>query len=368
MTLARAEREVGLASHSICLTENPFGYPADETVWRPQDGPIRLELARWRVFRRAMRDFDVIHFNFGSSLSPPRIDENLGDGRWRRLLAPAYDLYAALLSQRDLPMLRHAGKVIAVTYQGSDARQRAFTRSHLETEIARSLPPDYFPPGSDQLKQRMIAGFSRYADLIYALNPDLLHVLPARASFLPYANVDPRAYRVAVPAATGVPTVVHAPTHRGNKGTAEIVRAVDQLKDEGVTLDFILVEGVSQAEATEIIGRADLVVDQVLAGWYGGVAVEAMAQGKPLVVRLSRPDLRLVPPEMRDEIPMISAGPNTITDVLRELVTARRGELPDLGRRSRQYVERWHDPVRIAERLRDDYERAASARALPAGI
>jgi hypothetical protein len=362
VTLARAEREVGLASRSICLTENPFGYPADETVWRPEDGPIRRELARWRVFWRALRDFDVIHFNFGSSLAPPRVDENLGDGARRRFMAWFYDVYAALLSQRDLPALCRAGKVIAVTYQGSDARQRAFTLSHLEPEIARQLPPDYFPPGSDDLKERMIAGFSRHAHLIYALNPDLLHVLPERATFLPYANVDPRAYRVSLPDATRSPVVVHAPSRRANKGTAHIVRAVDRLRDEGVDFDFILVEGTSNVVAQDLVSRADVVVDQVLAGWYGGIAVEAMAQGKPLVVRLSQPDLRFLPPEMRDEMPMISAGPDTITEVLRALLTVRRHELSDLGLRSRRYVERWHDPVRIAERLRDDYLWAAATR------
>lgn len=362
VSLARSEREIGLASWSVCLTDNPFGYPVDETLWRPTDGPLRREFQRWRLLWRALQDFDVVHFNFGSSLAPPRIDGQYGEGAGHRLLAQIYDTYAALLFQRDLPLLRRAGKVIAVTYQGSDARQREFTLKHLEPQIVRELPSDYFPPGSDALKQRMIAGFARHADLIYALNPDLLHVLPDRARFMPYALVDPRQAVLKLPEPARVPVVVHAPTHRANKGTAHILQAVDRLRDEGMTFEFVLVEDTPHPEAQRILSRADVVIDQVLAGWYGGVAVEVMAQGKPLVTRMSQRDLRFLPPGMRDELPMISAGPDTIIDVLRDLLTARRHELPDLGLRSRRYVERWHDPLRIAAYLRDDYQRIAAAR------
>ena len=60
---------------------------------------------------------------------------------------------------------------------------------------------------------------------IYALNPDLLRVLPATAEFLPYGNVDPRQW-VPLSATFLLPkrlTVLYAPTHRGVKGTRYIV-------------------------------------------------------------------------------------------------------------------------------------------------
>jgi len=51
------------------------------------------------------------------------------------------------------------------------------------------VEPGYYTPASDARKRWRIAQFATYADRIYALNPDLLHVLPAQAEFLPYANV-----------------------------------------------------------------------------------------------------------------------------------------------------------------------------------
>ncbi len=108
--------------------------------------------------------------------------------------------------------------------------------------------------------------------------------------------------------------------------------------------------------------RADLVVDQLLVGWYGGLAVEMMALARPVVAYLREEDLELLPAEMRAEIPVISAEPATIYNVLKDLLTARRGELAEIGRRGREYVQRWHDPLRIAERLVADYEAALAGR------
>jgi hypothetical protein len=48
--------------------------------------------------------------------------------------------------------------------------------------------------------------------------------------------------------------------------------------------------------------------------------------------------------------------------VLRTWLGPRRSELPDLGARSRTYVERWHDPRMIAGEVKADYEQAVAGR------
>jgi glycosyltransferase involved in cell wall biosynthesis len=150
---------------------------------------------------------------------------------------------------------------------------------------------------------------------------------------------------------------LHAPSHRNAKGTHYIIDAVNRLKDEGILFDFILVEGRSNADARLLYEQADLVIDQLLAGWYGGLAVEVMALGKPVISYLRRSDLVFIPPEMREELPIIEADPFSIYSVLREWLTVRLGDLMERGARSREYVERWHDPARIARQMKADYDR-----------
>jgi hypothetical protein len=42
--------------------------------------------------------------------------------------------------------------------------------------------------------------------------------------------------------------------------------------------------------------------------------------------------------------------------VLKNWLTIRRGELISVGKASRAYVERWHDPMKIALMMKQDYE------------
>lgn len=352
--LVRAERQLGLASWSISLERNIFDYPADEVLATKGAGALITELRRWLLLRRALRDYDIIHFNFGQSLMPA----------WHamitypRLLRWPYQHYASVLELRDLAWLKKAGKGIFVTFQGDDARQGDFCRNHFPITFANEVGPDYYPAGSDEHKRWRISQFARYADRIYALNPDLLHVLPASAQFLPYANVDFREWRIRIPEKpiTDQLLLVHAPTHREVKGTRFVVDAVARLQAEGVAVQLVLVENMTNAEARRVYEQADLFVDQMLAGWYGGAAVELMAMGKPVIAYIREQDLHFIPAAMRRACPVIRAEPKSLYAVLKEWLTIRREELPERGKQSRTYVEQWHDPLKIAARVKADYE------------
>ncbi len=356
--LAAAERELGLESTAVVFSRPAFGYDADGVVWDDGDRPLVCELKRWRLLLRALRDFDVVHFNFGSTVAPQRIPADApGVEIATSPRDRAYRAYSRFLEQRDLPLLKRAGKAVFVTFQGDDARQGDVS-ARLRVNGASEAAPGHYTPASDVDKRRRIAGFDRYADGIYALNPDLLRVLPPRARFVPYAHVDPRTWQPGQPPGRGRPLVLHAPTNREIKGTRFVLDAVSRLHAEGVEFDFELVEGLTQSELKARCARADLVVDQLLVGWYGGLAVEAMALGRPVVSYLREEDLTGVPREMREQLPLIRAEPSTIYGVLKEMLTTRRRDLAELGRRSRDYVVRWHDPRSVAQQLIADYEAA----------
>jgi glycosyltransferase involved in cell wall biosynthesis len=245
-----------------------------------------------------------------------------------------------------------------VTYQGNDARQGDYCRKNFKISPANELQSDYYNPKIDELKRKRIAVFSRNADRIYALNPDLFHVLPSSAIFLPYAHID-LADWVMKPTEVKVntkPVVVHAPSHRGFKGTRFIIEAVNRLQAENIEIDFVLVEGVSNQEARRQYERADLLVDQLLAGWYGGLALELMSLGKPVVCYIREEDLRFIPSDMAKELPIINSTPDTIYEVLKHWLTDGRSRLKELGAQSRHFAEKWHDPMKIAAQVKKDYE------------
>jgi hypothetical protein len=351
--LAKSERMLGAQSHCVTLTQDPFGFSADEILFSPGMLAPDQDRARRALLLRAIREYDVIHFNFGQTILESAVMPRLSWDRRIALRENLRSLFHFVGWMADLPLLRAFNKVIVMTYQGDDARQGEYCRRHFEVNAADEV--EYYTPESDHWKRRAIGRVARYADHIYALNPDILHVLPEDAAFLPYANLDPDEWRPVQRSPNEVPLVVHAPTSRGVKGTRFLVQAVEQLRAEGLRFDFVLVENMSRAEARSIYERADLVVDQLLLSWYGGLGVEAMSLGKPVVCYVRHGDLKFVPEAMRRDLPVIEASPHTIKSVLGDLLTQRRAMLPEIGRRSRAFVEQWHDPRKVAQRTLNDY-------------
>jgi hypothetical protein len=363
--LAAAERGLGLDSRNVALFESARGFPADEDLAHAGQR-VRIELARFRLLWRAMRWADVVHFAFGQSILVPNpFPSLLGASRLRMLRRPLV-LYARLLWYADLPLLKRLGKTLVVSWHGDDARQGDRSRALFDISIAGELPDGYYTGESDRWKRAIIARFETYADRHYALNPDLMHVLPAATRFLPYASFDTFSVEPVYPSASaGTPLrFAHAPSHRGAKGTRYILDAVQRLRAEGLAFDFDLVEGVPRRDALRRLVQADVVVDQLLAGWYGGLGLEAMALGKVLVAYIRDTDLHFVPEDLRRELPVISATPSDIADVMRRLIATPREELAKRGRAGRAFAERYHAPATVASITAADYQ---ALRRHPAG-
>jgi hypothetical protein len=350
--IARAERLLGLESHAVELRRHRYSFDCDEVLTDRDAHGLAVEAARWRLLRRALRDFDVIHLNFGQSILEPEPAPSPRSGFSHSVGRGAWQLYARAVWMADLPILKGFGKTIAVTFQGDDVRQGS------------ALPPGPWPPGyyterTDLWKRRAVARFDRYADLIYGLNPDIMRLLPARARFLPYANVEPRDWPdVGIVEGSGL-IVAHAPTHRGIKGSEDVLATIERLRSEGEKIEILLVENKSPKAAHELYRKADLLIDQLLLGWYGGLAVEFMALGKPVLAHIREADLSCIPAEMRDELPVIDVTPETLYATLKDMLSQSRTALAELGRRGRRFVERWHDPREIAMHLARDYREAA---------
>lgn len=207
------------------------------------------------------------------------------------------------------------------------------------------------------------------AEKIYCLNPDLMHVLPKRAIFMPYCSISPKEWLPKFTQLKKRPLKIgHAPSNRIAKGTDLILKAVSDLKAEGFNFEFELIENLSNEDARKRYEAIDILIDQLFYGWYGGVAVEAMALGKPVMVYIRSDDLGFIPKMMREEFLFIEVNPKTIKDGLREVLMMSRPELLEIAHRSRGFVERWHDPKVIISQYKADYENALQARKVGAYV
>ena len=300
--------------------ENPYGFPCDRHV--PLDaGPRPIVDALFAAYRN---DYDVLHFHFGRTLVPARY---------------------RLPQFHDLALWRALDKPLVFTFHGSDVRLRSVHAAEDEWSYFRhtEITPD---------EPRMLAMLQHvraYADLMIVANVLNRRFVP-EATYVP-KGIDVSAYEVALPEAhPRVPVVVHAPSHRGTKGTRFVLEGIETLRRRGVDVDLRLLEGLDHGRLIEEYARADVVVDHLLAGDAGVTSLEAMAMGKVAVARVSDEVLGEHP-----DLPVVSATPDTFADRLLA-VLEDRDAMRATGISGRRYVERTHASDVVAARLVHLYE------------
>ena len=259
-----------------------------------RSGFAQQQLTQWRALARLLPRTDVFHFYFGLTLVPKSL---------------------------QFPLLRATGRKSVFHYLGSDIRGKT------PAELA----------------------YGKRADAQIVGSFDALRWVPGAEMIPPGLDLTP--FTPVPPTDRERPLVVHAPSDRTKKGTEYVIAACEQLP-----VDLDIVEGLPHEEARQRYARADIVVDQLNAGWHGVFALEAMALGKPVVVHLKREVVEQAERAYGTKVPLVPATKETLVDALRPLVesSALRREI---GAASRAYVERVHDIDRIADRLVELYAR-----------
>lgn len=356
--------KLGIVSETWIFQQTVFNYQSTKTIWAAGDGALRREMKRCLAIVRVALYFDVIHFNYGSSwASPIPMFSATDKGARAKVKRFCVAAYLQLLSLAELGLYRLFRRPMFVHFQGDDARQGDFSKATFPHSIAQYADDGYYSAETDALKRRMIRRMSRCCAQVYAVNPDLMHVLGPGARFIPYSHISLDDWKPIYTQLERRPLRIgHAPSHRKIKGTDIILAALEELTAEGYEYELELIEGLSNDHARLKYEQIDVLIDQLHAGWYGGLAVEVMALGKPVMVYIRDEDLRFIPAEMKAELPFLRVTLESVKEDLRRLMGMPREELYSLGQRSRRYVERWHDPVRIAEEIRQDYEKALRAR------
>jgi hypothetical protein len=347
--LSRYERQLGVTSDLMITHRTSFAYPADRVLNRLDD-PWEAQLrARLLVGLQAPLDYDAFHFYFGRTMLGGW-DEDDNGSNYRYL---------------DLELAHRLGKPIVFTLQGCDVRLAGeSTRRYAHTPCREGACGLFAECVSkyDAGRRRFMAEALPKADRVFFLNPELGRYVP-NGQFLPYSSVDIAAIEVHEPRLNRPPRIVHAPSDGSIKGTAAILASLDALHRER-EFELVLVQNMTHAEAMRVYQTADLVIDQVLTGWYGGFAVEAMAMGKPVLCYLREEDFGLVPPQLIADLPIRNVHPDRLADDIAAALD-RRSEWRDWSLQSRRFVEKWHNPRLIAAAMIDLYRDARGPFTLP---
>jgi len=168
-------------------------------------------------------------------------------------------------------------------------------------------------------------------------------VLPYRAECIDTDAWTPRQNYSNNDGINGVVKLVHAPNHRIIKGTEFLIKAVDDLKKEGLQIELILLEKKPNDEVKRILHEeADIFFDQLILG-YAMSTIEALAMGLPVMTNLENEDYVRVFRRYSyiNECPALSVSHENLKENVRTLVRnpALRKELGETGRK---YAEKYH--------------------------
>ncbi|WP_412545503.1 glycosyltransferase [Maricaulis sp. MIT060901] len=306
-----------------------FGYSSDLYLsLRNLSNADRVAALDYLVAR-----YDAFHFHSASQLwSPPD---------W---IHPSF---------LDLFYLKARGAKIVFHFRGTEVRSPELFAKLNKYSYSDSDPYGFKKKYNAESQEKMLAAIRGVADEICVVDPEL-------QTYVPDSVILPRLLSGNWKATTkngssAPPLIVHAPSRSEIKGTNFLLKAVEELKAEGLDFEFELVEGKQHVEALEIYRRADIIVDQLCIGWYGVLAIEAMALQKATVVYI-RDDLKA---SFGSQLPIIDANPDNIRDRLRLAISDRRFR-EEMAARGREFYENWHSTGAIVPQLEGIYDRVFS--------
>ncbi len=301
--LSRAQRKLGFLSDVISFKAHPFDYGVE--LYYPTKLPFPMKYAeKMLAFYRVVADYDILHFHY-SSVVPFGF---------------------------DLPLWKRLNKMVVLHHHGDDIRRKGEGRI-----------------------------YSKFADSILVSTPDLIEWSP-NAKWVPNPIDLERYQYVGTEDHSGNLRIAHAPSDRAVKGTEHVIKAVKSLIEEGYDVELVLIENMPHQMAIEQYKHADIVVDQLLVGWYGVLAIECMALGKPVCVYI-REDLQSYLPSS----PIVNVSPKSLKEDLRLLVEDASMR-KKIGERARRFVDVTHDAKKIAKNMVEMYINLTNNKELAPGF
>jgi glycosyltransferase involved in cell wall biosynthesis len=148
--------------------------------------------------------------------------------------------------------------------------------------------------------------------------------------------------------------IFHGILREGFKGTRFIKEAMLRLKENYPNDVDILIDGrMPLKKYLKVLEETNVIVDQALSYSYGMNAIYSMAMGK---VVLSGNEPECQQEFGRKDIPIINILPSA-DDIYAKLekLVLNKDEVIDIGNRSREFIEDFHDYRKVAQRFVDTW-------------
>jgi len=322
--LSKALRKYGSYAESISVVQNNKFLLQADNLWSTKSIKEHASLIKWIVDR-----FDIVHLHF------------------RPIMNYIIDKQYSSPSFIDFEIFKQSRKKLVFTFRGSEIRiNKEFKEKNPFAWDEVDDPT--FATMNDLTKIELRKRVREMADLILVPDPELQTYIP-EAKILPRI-IDTNKLKFVGQVNKQKPLIVHAPTRRGAKGTNRVLSAIETLKEKGYQFDFELLENLPHDTLIDKLKEADIVIDQLLIGWYGVLGLEAMTLGKVTLAYIREDIQNSIP-----NLPIVNVNPNNLTKELAEIIEDDKLR-EEIGKKSRTFVEEYHSEEVISDLLLNYYK------------
>jgi len=354
--IVKGLRNKGYKAHNVYYN---FNGPSKDLTWACD---FNLKSGYWGLFPqiaffiKSLFNYDVFHF-WGN----PYMIEAL-----------FYGLYHPLFW--DLALLKKFKKKIVFSSDGCFSMIKPTSwKKFVDRDIChicQTTQGDTYGFCSNRYVERRNKGMEKYADLRFGVGMGYDYEENAEFFFfpvdldrwntdiiIPKEKVYPRKYKDSILIYHGVGN--HVIGNRGNiKGTQWIVDCIENMRQKGINVELMYIDGCPNNEVRFYQAQADIVVDQLLVGGGGQNSRECLALGKPVLTRIHseqyEPQRKGAAPF--DPPPYIPTDRNNLEENLLMLVEDEKMR-KEYGRKSAEFARNVLSIDFCANRLLDFYSK-----------
>ena len=360
--LSRALRKLGWVADVVNIDPNPAAqhhYPGEDFVLEGSDAddlPDHLEF-----FESALGRYDVFHFSNAHAMT------------FSPILASHFSSVGD--TGDEIRELKRQGKRIVYSNNGclDGVSQTSFAKWGQSPVCNDCVWKDNPQVCSDDRNLKWGAFRNEMADYQVLLggNRADFNVDPSIHEVPEFYCLDPQIWapeltipdRLKLRAAASTVKIFHAVgsydlrtsahSMRNIKSTHIYAPLIEDLRAAGHDVELVFCTDVPSSEVRYYQSQCDIVVDMLTYGFFGANVRESLMLGKPVICYLREEwlgQMREEIPDYVDELPVVSATPETVKEVLLDLVydPAKRREL---GRRGRDFALKWHSAEAGARRF-----------------
>lgn len=278
-------------------TSYTYEYPIDKLP------AYKMYFFSFRFFIYSLFKYDVFHFFSGETLLT-------------RKLRP-FELWTYKLF----------GKKIIMHFVGADIRSEKYLEEK-RNDLTPYLKGQQLQNNlSEPYQQKLIEDARKYSDKIIVSTPDLLQIIPEAdyvPVFLNFNDINTDADNSQM--LSGKIKILHSPSGFTTKGSEYIHEVLKSIQKKFDNIEIIIpfdenrstkkAYALTRYELLETLGKTDIVIDQMLIGWYGLKSIEALSKGCEVICFIEE-ELKQY---LFEDTPIYSASILTLEKKLEEVI------------------------------------------------